>query len=105
VEVRVYVDQSRVFVIPGNLWLQQISSAVREVFTFEAKIEHAASQQITASDIGQAHIQLARAVAEYQAQGYTIRGAIVTHLTELRPGVSSSVGGIKIVGKDAVLVL
>lgn len=78
---------------------------VREVFTFEAKIEHAASQQITASDMGQAHIQLARAVAEYQGQGYIVRGMIVTHLTELRPEVPSSAGGIKIVEKDAVLAL
>jgi Helicase C-terminal domain len=78
---------------------------VREVFTFEAKIEHAASQQITASDMGQAHNQFARAVSEYQSQGYTIRGTIVTHLTSLAPGVASSAGGIKIVGKEAVLEL
>jgi hypothetical protein len=55
----------------------------REVITFEAKIEHDPSQQITASDMGQAHIQLARAASEFQAQGYTLRGTIVTHLTTL----------------------
>jgi hypothetical protein len=77
----------------------------REVITFEAKIEHDPSQQITASDMGQAHIQLARAASEFQAQGYTLRGTIVTHLTTLGPGVASSAGGIKIVEKQAVLEL
>ncbi len=77
----------------------------REVITFEAKIEHDPSEQITASDMGQAHIQLARAQSEYQAQGYTILGTIVTHLSELGPGVASSAGGIKIVEKQAVLEL
>ncbi len=78
---------------------------VREVFTFEAKIEHASSQQITLSDMGQAHNQLARALEQYQPQGYTIRGMIVTHLTSLAPGVASSAGGIRIVEKGAVLEL
>ena len=78
---------------------------VREVITFEAKVEHASSQQITASDMGQAHNQLARAVSEYQSQGYTIRGTIVTHLTSLAPGVASSAGGIKIVGTGALFEL
>ncbi len=77
----------------------------REVITFEAKIEHTPSQHITASDMGQAHIQLARAAAEFQSQGYTVRGTIVTHLTSLGPGVASSAGGIKIVEKQAVLEL
>jgi hypothetical protein len=77
----------------------------REVITFEAKIEHDPSQHITASDMGQAHIQLARAVSEFRTQGYTIRGTIVTHLTSLVPGVASSAGEIKIVEKQAILEL
>jgi hypothetical protein len=55
--------------------------------------------------MGQAHIQLARAASEFQSQGYTIRGTIVTHLTSLGPGVASSAEGIKIVEKQAVLEL
>ncbi len=77
----------------------------REVITFEAKIEHAPSQSITTSDMGQAHNQLARAEREFSAQGYTIRGTIVTHLTSLAASVAASAGGIKIVEKAAVLEL
>src|SRR5205807_4149632 len=77
----------------------------REVITFEAKIEHTPSQQISASDVGQAHNQLARAEREFQSQGYTIRGTIVTHLTQLAPEAASSAGEIKIVEKSAVLEL
>ncbi len=77
----------------------------REVITFEAKIEHALSQSITASDMGQAHNQVARAKREFRAQGYTIRGTIVTHLTSFAAGVLASADGIKIVEKAAVLDL
>ena len=77
----------------------------REVITFEAKIEHDPFQHITASDMGQAHIQLARAMSEFRTQGYTVRGTIVTHLTSLGPGVASSAGEIKIVEKQAILEL
>ncbi len=78
---------------------------MREIITFEAKIEQAPSQAITATDMGQAHNQLARAVREFQAQGYTMRGVIVTHLLSLAPGVASSAGGIKVIEKAAVLEL
>jgi hypothetical protein len=77
----------------------------REVITFEAKIEHNASQSITPSDMGQAHNQLARAEEEFQKYGYSIRGTIVTHLTTLAPSVSSSSRGIKIIEKAALLSL
>jgi len=77
----------------------------REVFIFEAKIEQTPSQMITASDMGQAHNQLTRAVREFEAQGYTIRGMIVTHLSSLGPGVTDAAGGIKVVRTEAVLAL
>ncbi len=77
----------------------------REVITFEAKIEHVPSGQIDTHDLGQAHNQLTRAINEFQDQGYTIRGTIVTHLTSIAPVADASAGSIKILEKRAVLAL
>jgi hypothetical protein len=77
----------------------------REVITFEAKIEHNASHQIVASDIGQAHNQLARAQREYGTQGYVLRGTIVTHLTAISPQAEASAGSIKVLNKGTIFDL
>lgn len=78
---------------------------MREVVTFEAKIEHDSATQISATDIGQAHNQRARADAEFGGAGYTLRSAIVTPLTEIYPDAISSIGQIKILPKDAAILL
>jgi hypothetical protein len=77
----------------------------REVFTFETKIEHGISQEISGHDVGQAHNQLARASAEYEPNGYTVRGTIITHLTTLAQDAQTSVGPIKIFTKPAIFAL
>jgi len=77
----------------------------KEVVTLEAKIEDSPSRKITASDIGQTHNQIARAKAEFETLGYTIRGSIVTHLTELLPDAESSAGEIRIIPKSAFIEL
>jgi hypothetical protein len=77
----------------------------REVVTFEAKIEHKKSSQVDASDVGQAHNQVSRATAEYGSFGYTVRGALVTHLTAITPDAEAALGSIKIIPKEAVLHL
>jgi Helicase C-terminal domain/Type III restriction enzyme, res subunit len=84
------------------LWRGVFGNA-REIITFEAKIEHDASQQVAAKDIGQAHNQRTRAEREYS--GFTIRATIVTHLTTLAPDAESAAGSIKILEKEAVLAL
>ncbi|MBF8264207.1 MAG: Rad3-related DNA helicase [Dehalococcoidia bacterium] len=75
---------------------------LKEVFTYEAKIEDNPSAKVTASDIGQAHNQIARAKKEYENLGYVIRGSIVTHLGELMPDAESSAGEIRVIQKQAV---
>ena len=75
------------------------------MITFEAKIEHVSSAQIEAHDVGQAHIQFSRAMNEFQNQGYTIRGTIVTHLTNIDSSAEASAGSIKVLEKVAVLAL
>jgi hypothetical protein len=77
----------------------------KEVVTFEAKIEHSFSQELSAHDVGQAHNQLARALAEQEPHGYTVRGTIVTHLTALARDAEASAGPIKILVKPAILAL
>lgn len=77
----------------------------REVLTLEAKIEHSAAGRIVPSDVGQAHNQYNRAVAEYSAQGFVVRGVIVTHLDEIAPEAESAAGPIKIVSKEAAIAL
>ena len=77
----------------------------REFFVFEAKIEHELSNSITATYLGQAHIQLNRAKEEYGTQGYSVRAVVVTHLNQLASDAQSSVGLIKFLQKDIVLAL
>lgn len=77
----------------------------REVITFEAKIEHSSSQELSAHDVGQAHNQLARALAENEPYGYAVRGTIVTHLTVLARDAEASTGSIKILSKPSILAL
>lgn len=78
---------------------------VREIITFEAKIEQKDSREIASKDVGQAHNQLNRALKEYEKQGYTIRATIVTHLTDLTPDAEASAGTIKILEKAAIFEL
>jgi hypothetical protein len=77
----------------------------REVITFEGKIEHGSSQELSAHDVGQAHNQLARALGEHEPHGYSVRGTIVTHLTTIARDAEASAGPIKILTKPAVLAL
>lgn len=78
---------------------------LRELATFEAKIEHNSTTRISATDIGQAHNQRARAEAEFGGFGYTVRNSIVTHLTQIDPNAVSSIGQLKILPKDALILL
>lgn len=77
----------------------------KEVITFEAKIEQAPSQQIVASDIGQAHNQFTRAETEYGPQSYTVRGTIVTHLATMASDAEASAGSIKALPRTAIFEL
>ncbi len=77
----------------------------REVITLEAKIEHMARTAISPGDVGQAHIQLARAQAEFQTQGYVIRGAIITHLDAIESAADASAGVLRVIPKTAIVEL
>lgn len=74
-----------------------------EVVTFEAKIENEPATEITPTAVGQAHNQLSRAVNEYGRFGYTVRGTIVTHLDTINASAESSLSGIRIIKKSAVM--
>jgi len=78
---------------------------IKELITFEDKIEDTPSSEIIASDVGQAHNQENRAKGEYEPFGYTVRGTIVTHLTTIRPDAESSAGTIRVIEKDGILEL
>lgn len=78
---------------------------VREVITFEAKIEHDGGKAISATDVGQAHNQYNRALEEYRDNGYVVRAAIVTHLTAISDDAKASVGPLRVAHKDTVLQL
>lgn len=82
-----------------------VSGNMREVVTFEAKIEHGQDVEIYARDVGQAHNQHQRAVQQYDHVGYTIRGTIVTHLATIADEARASLGPIRIIPTEAVLVL
>ena len=77
----------------------------REIFTFEAKIEHGGSSVVSLSDLGQAKNQRDRAAAEFSDQGFAIHATIVTHLTTLGPEVESAMADIKVIEKDAIAQL
>ena len=75
------------------------------VLTIEAKIEDTDSGRIVPSDIGQVHNQMMRAKAEYEHFGYTVRGIIITHLSEILPEADSSAGDIRILNKESIFSL
>ena len=77
----------------------------KEVITFEAKIQDVPSGKITATDMGQVHNQIERTKKEYEPLGYTVRGTIVSHLSELLPDAESSAGEVRVIPKDCVLEL
>ena len=77
----------------------------RELVTFEAKIEHVARAAIVPADVGQAHNQVARAEGEYGAQGYVVRGVIVTHLDVVDEAAEASAGAIRIIARGTVIEL
>ena len=77
----------------------------REVFTFELKLEHLTSTKVSASDVGQAHIQVTRAENEYGKLGYSVRGFVVTHLDAIEPDAVSALGAIRIMPKASVVEL
>jgi hypothetical protein len=74
----------------------------KEVITFEVKIEHTGQLAIAPVDVGQAHNQHARAQGEFSAQGYIIRGTIITHMDAIEPAADASAGTIKVVPKVAI---
>ncbi|HML34998.1 helicase C-terminal domain-containing protein [Sporomusa sphaeroides] len=78
---------------------------VKEVITFEAKIEHNIQGDITPAMVGQAHNQLQRAIGEFGNQGYVVRGTIVTHLASIDAAADSSAGNVRIIPKEAILAL
>jgi hypothetical protein len=86
------------------IWRGAFGNA-RELFTFEAKIEHDPSSSITASALGQAHLQNSRAVQDQGSRGYSVRSVVVTHLSEIAADAKSSVGPVKLLHKDVVLSL
>jgi hypothetical protein len=79
-----------------------VSGNAREVFTFEAKIEHVPSGRINPRDVGQALTQYTRAKEEYESRGYAVSSTIVTHLDDIANAAESSLGPIRIIRKDAV---
>ena len=82
------------------LW-KGIFGSSREIFTFEAKIEHSPSNKISLKDIGQAHNQENAADSYYSSQGFVVHGIIITHLDELEPGAEPALGGIRLISKQA----
>jgi hypothetical protein len=82
-----------------------VFSSIREVVTFEAKIENVEAGKIIPSHIGQAHTQLERARKEYGHLGYAVCGTIVTHLADLDPAAKSSLGQLRIIEKSIILKL
>lgn len=75
---------------------------MKEVVTFEAKVEHSDGKEVTPAFVGQAHNQMNRAIAEYQQLGYTVCGTIVTHLEAIEPSAKSSLGSLRVVSKSAI---
>ena len=86
---------------PDGVWRGKFGS-FGEVVTYEAKIEDSPSNEIVLSDLGQSHNQKTKADSDYGSRGFVVRGAIVTHLTELGAGVEDSLGDLRIVSKEAI---
>ena len=78
---------------------------MKEIFTFELKIEQRPATRICSDDLGQVHIQMSRAKSEFGHLGYSITGSIITHLDDIEPDAESSAGAIKIIKKEAILDL
>ena len=89
---------------PDGVWRGSFGS-LGEVITYEAKIEDSPSNEVVLSDLGQAHNQRAKADSKYGPRGFVVRGAIVTHLTELGAGVEDSLGDLRIISKQAIFDL
>ncbi|WP_143195547.1 DEAD/DEAH box helicase family protein [Archangium sp. Cb G35] len=79
--------------------------AAKEAYTFEAKIENKETSALSATDIGQAHIQLARAATELSNMGFAVHGTLVTHLKSFHSGAQGSLGAIRVIEKQAVFEL
>jgi hypothetical protein len=77
----------------------------KEVITFEVKIEHTGQTAVAPADVGQAHNQISRARAEYEPQGYVIRGTIVTHMDQIEPAADVSAATIRVIQRGAVVQL
>ena len=86
---------------PDCVWRGNFGS-FGEIVTYEAKIEDSPSNEIALSDLGQAHNQKTTAETYYGSRGFVVRGAIVTHLTELGAGVEDSLGNLRIITKQAI---
>ena len=84
-----------------GFWKGNFGSFV-EIITYEAKIEDGPSNEISLSDLGQAHNQKNRADSYYGSRGFGVRAAIVSHLTVLGAGVEDSLGDIRIIPKQAI---
>jgi hypothetical protein len=78
---------------------------IKELVTFEVKIEHSAGTEITPTFMGQAHNQVNRAMAEFDQLGYSVRGTIVTHLSDIDAAAKSSAGTIRVLTKSGILEL
>lgn len=78
---------------------------VKEVITFEAKVEHNIQGDITPTMIGQAHNQRERAINEFGDYGYVVRGTVVTHLVALDPAAEASAGDVKIIKRETMFAL
>ena len=86
---------------PDCIWKGTFGNS-REIVTYEAKIEHSPSNRISLSDSGQANNQKNKALSDYQPFGFSVSGAIVTHMTELGENVEESLGEIRIVSRQAM---
>jgi len=90
--------------VPDCVWRGTFGNR-KEVFTFEVKIEDTLSGRITSSDVGQVHNHITQAKSKYESLGYTIRGSIVSHLSELMPDAETSAGEIRIIPKSVAMGL
>ena len=86
---------------PDGFWRGNFGR-LSEIVTYEAKIEDSPSNEISLSDLGQAHNQKNKAESYYGSRGFVVRAAIVTHLTVLGAGVEDSLGDLRIIPKQAI---
>jgi hypothetical protein len=94
-------DRPRYQGATDNRWRGTFGN-LKELVTFEAKIEHSDGTQITLAHMGQAHNQLNRANNEFGPLGFTVRGTLVTHLTTIDTAARSSAGPVRIIDKAAI---